>query len=1184
MYLKTIEVQGFKSFAQKIVFEFHNGITGIVGPNGSGKSNVADAVRWVLGEQSAKQLRGSNMQDVIFAGTQNRKPQGYAYVAITFDNQDRTLSYDADEVTVSRRVYRSGESEYQLNSAGCRLRDIQELFYDTGIGKEGYSIIGQGQIDRILSTKPEERRELFDEAAGIVKFKKRKALAEKKLESEKQNLIRVQDILSELEKQVGPLEKQAEKAKHYLALKEQLKGYEINRFLHEEEKGKEQKKELEQKIQIVGQDLSGTKLNAEVQKKRHETLEQKREELEREISRGMEGIHQKKLYQESLEGKIGVLQEQIHTGESTREHLTGRMEAISREQENRKKEKEGFTGQKTAVSKQLDQLEDEQAGLRGKIEEKDKEIRSMDEKVAREKEGMLTAMNDKASLMARQQRYEAMEEQSRIRQSEVNARLLKFKTEEGAILTGISKKEQEISRIEEEGKSLLLERDRIQKEEEELERQERKAEENLAAGQREYHMISSRLESLRNLAERYEGYGNSVKKVMERSKNHPGVMGVVADLLTVAPEYETAIETALGGTVQNIVTRDEKTAGELITYLKENRFGRATFLPLSAIKAGRGFAFREALKEEGVLGTADSLVEVKEELLPLKEYLLGKVLVVDKMDHGMKIAGKYGHSFRMVTLEGELFQAGGSMTGGAYRNPSSLLGRKRELSQLSRERDRLQRAVNELQKELEEGRKKRTLNAGQKEELTRKLQEKQLEKNTALFTLNQEKERLENHIQNNEELLRESRQLEKQLKDIQEEKKALLSQSQSLEEEKETHSASMEEASQNLEQIRLEREALSGELSRVQAQAGALSQKDAFLLENILRIKGEMDKAGEEYQGLERQLSETEQSAEDLVSDIGALKEEICRTKEELKELSAQVEEYQSRKELQQKEQKGFYEKREELLSRINSLEKELYRLEGQKEKLEEQSLRQTQYLWEEYGLTPSEASAFRDDSIDSPSRLSGKIGELKEKIKALGNVNVNAIEDYKETSARYAFLKGQHEDLTGAANKLKEVISGLEEGMRAQFEKKFKEIKIEFDRVFKELFGGGQGSLELLESEDVLEAGIQIIAQPPGKKLQNMMQLSGGEKALTAISLLFAIQRLRPSPFCLLDEIEAALDDVNVNRFANYLDKLKEKIQFIVITHRRGTMTVADRLYGITMQEKGVSSLVSVDLTGDGA
>ena len=696
MYLKSIEVHGFKAFANKIVFDFHNGITGIVGPNGSGKSNVADAVRWVLGEQSAKQLRGASMQDVIFAGTENRKPLSYAYVAITLDNSDHKLQVDYEEVTIARRVYRSGESEYLMNGSPCRLKDVNELFYDTGIGKEGYSIIGQGQIDRILSGKPEERRELFDEAAGIVKYKRRKVTAQKKLEHERENLVRVNDILSELERQLAPLERQSEKAHLYLKKKEELKEYDVNMFLLEVERIEQLLSEAGKNFEIASEHLTETKEQHEKMKSEYAAMEEAMAQMDEKISNLKDSIAGTDVTKGKLEGQINVLKEQIHTAQLTKEHLGERIASIEAQQEERRQQGSTYDAQRQEYETQLAAIEKTREQAQEKLQSIQAEITRCKEGIEEGKNEIIELLNRKASVKAGQQRYDTMLEQIQIRKSQLNQRLLQRKTEESGLVEALQKSEQELADIE---AKIIKGKENEAKMQAQKEEWRQKTQENvkkLEQANIHYNKMQSRLESLKNIAERYEGYGNSIRRIMEKKETESGIHGVVADLIQVKKQYETAIETALSSNVQNIVTEDEETAKRMIRYLKENRYGRATFLPLTSVGKKEPRRNHEAEQEKGVIGYADHLVSNDKKYDGIMAYLLGRVLVIDTIDHAVVIAKKYHYSLYMVTLEGEYLSPGGSMSGGAFKNSSNLLGRKREIEELEKNIAAQKKEIEEL--------------------------------------------------------------------------------------------------------------------------------------------------------------------------------------------------------------------------------------------------------------------------------------------------------------------------------------------------------------------------------------------------------------------------------------------------------------------------------------------------------
>ena len=1179
MYLKSLEVQGFKSFANKIVFEFHNGITGIVGPNGSGKSNVADAVRWVLGEQSAKQLRGASMQDVIFAGTENRKPLGYAYVAITLDNSDHSLAIDFNEVTVARRVYRSGESEYLINGNPCRLKEVSELFYDTGIGKEGYSIIGQGQIDRILSGKPEERRELFDEAAGIVKFKKRKLTAQKKLDNERENLVRVNDILTELERQVGPLQRQSEKAHTYLKKREELKHYDINMFLVEMKRLKGQIRENDEKLKIAQNELTEAGKKHEDMKAQYEKIEQEVDEIDAGIEHAKSQRNETTLLKQQLENQIELLKEQINSVRMNDEHYEKRANDIQAELANRERQKSELEEEKAEIDRHLATASERQKQAGEELTALQSRIAEMTVEIEKNQNDIRELLNNRASTKAKLQHYETTLEQIKVRRALLYKRLVEAEsdvqrqqelatqyTEELKAVSG------KITDSVEQIKNYEIEIAGLQKE-------IGQANENLRNRQNAYHREYSRLESLRNLTERYDGYGNSIRRVMEQKSREPKILGVVADLIKVDKKYETAVEIALGGSIQNIVTADEETAKKMIGYLKQNRYGRATFLPLTAIHGGQGFARAEALREPGVIGTADKLVTVEDKFTSLAEHLLGRTLVADNIDTGIRLARKYRQSLRIVTLEGDLINPGGAMSGGAFKNSSNLLSRRREIEELEKTVARLKTELQKSEAEVAAAKEKRTALYAKVEEIQQELQNDYVVQNTAKMNLDQVKSRQNATRENSEGIYAERKKLEEQVHEIEENEESIkmeLETSQQLEDEL---TRQMESSQKWLEK---EREAEAAEVRKnenIHLSFAALEQKKDFIEENFVRIREEMGKFQEELATLNASKGENHGEIEQKEAQITEIRQTIENSKELFEEINKEIEESQKKREELNQKHKAFLKKREDLAAHMAELDKESFRLTSKKEGYEEALEKQINYMWEEYELTYNHALEIRDESLTDPAEMRRRIQELKTEIRKLGSVNVNAIEDFKNLSERYEFMKTQHDDLVEAEATLKKIIEELDEAMRKQFTEQFAKISQEFNQVFKQLFGGGKGTLELMDDEDVLEAGIRIIAQPPGKKLQNMMQLSGGEKALTAISLLFAIQNLKPSPFCLLDEIEAALDDSNVTRFAQYLHRLTKNTQFIVITHRRGTMEAADRLYGITMQEKGVSTLVSVNL-----
>ena len=1182
MYLKSIEVHGFKSFANKIVFQFHQGITAIVGPNGSGKSNVADAVRWVLGEQSAKSLRGASMQDVIFAGTETRKPLGYASVSITLDNSDHQLSVAYDEVTVTRRVYRSGESEYLINGTQVRLKDINELFYDTGIGKEGYSIIGQGQIEKILSGKPEERRELFDEAAGIVKFKRRKNTAQKKLEAERQNLVRVNDILSELTRQLGPLQRQAETAKIYLQKRDELKKYDVNLFLLEYERIGRELGEMQEKYSVTEAQLEETRQEYEKAKEVYEKLESEIEQLDATLQEKRDTVARGQLRRQQFENQIELLKEQINTARASDEHLKTRISSICQQLEQKSKEEQDSRKELSQIREALLAASKEDQKSNAAMDALRLEIAEAALETERGKSAIIDLLNQRATVKARIQRYDTMMEQTEIRKSQLSQQALKLKSEEAeqeAVLEELRQEYEDVCRRIDE---LTEQSDALNEKLTDIQQELTDYNHQMEQEQTDYHRESSRLESLKNIAERYDGYGNSIRKIMEQKDRVPGILGVVADIIKVEKEYETAIETALGGSIQNIVTDTEETAKQQIEFLKRNQYGRATFLPLSGISGKGGFSTPQALKEQGVIGLASTLVRAEKKYGDLIQSLLGKTVVVDHIDNAIALARKYRHSLRIVTKDGELMNPGGSMSGGAFKNSSNLLGRRREIEELENQVSRRRASLQKLQADID---RTRSVRAGMRDEMVRlrdQLQEEYLAQNTAKMKLKELTDKSGNTSEVYGRLKAESAEIEQQMSEIRDNRQKEQQELHASEETEKLLEQEIRARQELLEQKRQQERTASEGAQEVQLRVAQLSQQETFIRQNISRISQETDALNREKQQYQDQMKESSASVEEKNRQIDQIRETVAEAEGEEQSVSAEIAGLSSKREEKSAVHKKFFGTREELSERMTLLDRENFRLNAQIEKLNEQRDSQTGYMWEEYGLTFGSAQELRSEEFTSAPMLKKSIGTLKGEIKGLGHVNVNAIDDYKELSERHTFLSAQHEDLLKAEEALLKIIEELDNGMRIQFREQFARIQTEFDKAFKQLFGGGRGTLELVEDEDILEAGIRIIAQPPGKKLQNMMQLSGGEKSLTAIALLFAIQNLKPSPFCLLDEIEAALDESNVDRYAGYLHKLTKNTQFIIITHRRGTMNAADRLYGITMQEKGVSALVSVNLIED--
>ena len=1181
MYLKSIEINGFKSFANKIVFEFPHGITGIVGPNGSGKSNIGDAVRWVLGEQSARQLRGSKMEDVIFSGTESRRPLGFAYVAILFDNADRKIALDYDEVKVARRVYRSGESEYLINGTVCRRRDIVEIFYDTGIGKEGYSIIGQGQVEKILSGKIEDSRELFDEAAGIAKYKKNRSVTEKSLEQERQNLERVTDVLSELESRVGPLEEQSRKAKEYLQLRDREKDLDIHLFLYDYEHIGKELKENESRQEIVQKDLQASRETNERIREKNNAL---REESEKITARIEETGAQKDaltVRKEELDSQKMVFLHKIesnkrmigHFDEIIAQNVTEKAAKLE-EQETQRQQLEEQRERLAELEREKEELEKEKEG---KLEQK----KVVGKKLEIQKDALFSMMDDQLDTKEKMSRYDTMEEQLLIRNAEYNSRLIAFQSDLKEYRQKAADLESAMEKTQSEYQEKQEELEQKQEEQNRWTDEENRLRSALEQENQEFLRSRSRYETLAGITERYEGYNQSIKHIMEQKRSNPGIIGVVADIMDLDKKYETAIEIALGGALQNVVTEDDKVARKMIAYLKQNRLGRATFLPLTNIRRRNSGVHPSVLEEEGVIGLASDLVTVDLRYEPLVQFLLGRTVVADTVEHALQLSKRNNYSLRIVTIGGELLNPGGSITGGAYRHTGNLLGRKREMEESRERMEKAENACRAIRGQISEIAVKRERQAQSLIAMQEEVGNLQLmlhDLGHQIPDLMEKEEALKESIA---ALKEEHQALQEQLVNIRAEKE-ILSENQL------SHARIHEENSDVMGQ-------LEQALSSLEEEIRTLESRENQVILHISQTKQQMDFYQSTLKRLEEEIRGCDRSRETNL----AQKEELLRQNEEaekeqeilgqqLRELSVQMEKTGERLDDLRQEQKNvsgkhsvIFKELEEQNERMLLLEKENTRLAARREKLEQMLESRVDYMWEQYELTYNYALGLKryDVREEGEAGIRQEKKEIGRQIRQLGNVNVNAIEEYKEVGERYEFLRGQYDDIKEAEAKLLTMIDDLNAAMREQFTEKFGEIREMFTTVFQDLFEGGTADLELMDQDNMLECGVRIVAQPPGKKLQNIMLLSGGERALTAIALLFAIQKLKPSPFCLLDEIEAALDDANIVRFSKYLKRLSADTQFIVITHRRGTMTAAEALYGITMQEKGVSTLISVDL-----
>ena len=958
-----------------------------------------------------------------------------------------------------------------------------------------------------------------------------------------------------------------------------MKTYDINLFLLETERLKKEIEGVAEKLTNATKELAEATTRYENTKTEYEAIELKTDEIDAAMEKAKRQLNETTLLKQQLEGQIEVLKEQINTARMNDEHIEQRSKTIYNEMSEREKNLSAMGKDKFQIQEKLSEQEEQEKAAQQqllKIQTKSAELTGA---IDENQNQIMEILNNRTATKVKKQRYDSMMEQIQVRRSEMHQKLIAVESEASEHDELIAKFEAELQEITQTISGYVTENKTYEEKIAALQLAIAKKNEQLRIGQTAFHREQSRLESLKNITERYDGYGNSIRKVMEKKEQEKGLLGVVADLIKVDKAYEIAVETALGGSIQNIVTDNEETAKRMITFLKQNKFGRATFLPLTSINGTAGIRQNEALQEEGVIGLANTLVKVEEIYRGLADHLLGRTVVVKHIDHGVALAKKYKQTLRIVTLEGELINPGGAMTGGAFRNSSNLLSRRREIEEFEKTVEKLKSEMEQMEQEVEHEKEVRADYYSKIEAIKQQLQKAYVIQNTAKMNAEQVKAKKADAKAVSSKIHEEGAELERQIKEIRENHASIqveLETSEKLEQELTEQIASYQK---ELDQERERESKQLLESEKVHLAYAAMEQKYQFLLENEQRIQEEITKFNEELSALRANKGDASEEIRKKETQIEDIRLTIVNSKELFEEIQKEIASYSSQKEELTKKHKAFLAEREALSKHMSDLDKEAFRLNSQKEAFEQASEKQINYMWEEYELTYNMALKIKDENLTDLTFIKKQIQALKNEIRLLGNVNVNAIEDFKEVSERYAFLKNQHDDLIEAEATLKQIIEELDVAMRKQFRERFAEICVEFDKVFKQLFGGGKGTLELQEEEDILEAGIRIIAQPPGKKLQNMMQLSGGEKALTAISLLFAIQNLKPSPFCLLDEIEAALDDSNVDRYARYLHKLTKNTQFIVITHRRGTMTAADRLYGITMQEKGVSTLVSVDL-----
>ena len=1182
MKLKKLELYGFKSFAQRTEIVFDEGITGIVGPNGSGKSNIGDAVRWVLGEQSAKTLRGASMSDVIFNGTQKRKPLSYCEVSLVFDNDDHALAMEAAEVMVTRRVYRNGESEYYLNRTACRLKDVVDLFRDTGIGKEGYSIIGQGRIDEILSRKSEDRRQVFEEAAGIVKFKARKEEADKKLQRTLENLERVDDILDELTKRLKPLEEQSRNARVYLELSTELKDLDLNLFLIRSDRARARLSELESELLTVQTILADTESNLTDKTTRRDETQNRIDQLEEAITKARTELMECAEHVHESQKKISALQSRRETRSENRQRIVREQEEA---QERLAEIEKDHVRIQADVEKQHSLIADAEQILRATQEAAEKAQ-------AKEKEADAALEAQKAAVIDQMNRLsDVRNDKTRLNtmQAQMETRLTEIEESGGALQEQEAALREALTAVE---KQLETENQHQQQCQEKLAQARQASDEadaayaNLRADvekqSADMQAAASRHNVLTEMTRDMEGYNMAVRRAMTYAKQRglTGVKGVLAQLMTVPQAYETAIDMALGAAQQNIVTDTEETAKELINYLRQNRLGRATFLPMSAIRGKTLYGNeRNALKLPGCLGVASELVQCAPEYRGIVENLLGRTVIADNLDHGIPIMRAGNHAFRLVTLEGDVMHSGGSMTGGSAQSKvSNLLSRERELKELTA---KLQTGRAELDK--------------CRQELTQRqqtAQEKRQKVSDAVNALHQQEIAVAREQARRESV---SADLNTHLQRMQETEQARVQLHQSLEDiRQQLETIEHQRTGAQGDQSAMEQKTIEMQNALVKARAEASAENDRLMvrtlqLSDLRHGLSDLERDEAHAQQDQAQILREQERREQLLHEMDELDaidendmkreeaESARRQKEQLRQESA-AQAIEQRRSQAQSDLRDILSDMENLHEAYNRDSEKLHKTELAKARIEGDQKNLQNRIWDTYKLTYAGAEEFRRTPFDE-KESDRRATELQGQIRALGTVNVGAVEEYAETKARVDDLTTQQQDLKRAEMDLRELIERLLIQMRSTFVENFSKMQGYFAETFTRLFGGGHAELKLMDPDDPLNCGIEVNAQPPGKKLQLLSLLSGGERALTAIAILFAMLKLKPTPFCILDEIEAALDDANIGYYADYLKEYSKGTQFIVVTHRKGTMERCNSLFGVAMEEQGVSRMVSVSL-----
>jgi len=1172
LYLKRLELKGFKSFPNKTDIIFKEGVTAIVGPNGSGKSNVSDAVRWVLGEQSIKSLRGDKLEDVIFAGSDNQKPMNFCEVALTIDNSDEKLNIDYSEVTIKRRAYRNGESQFYLNNKNCRLKDIKEILLDTGIGKDGYSIVEQGKVDEILSNNPVNRRKVFDEACGISKYRYKKTESERNLRNTKENLERINDIYVEIENQIKPLYNQQVKARKYLDLSETLKKLEVNNYIREIQRIEQQLKEINSQYEVLGKELEHIDKEKILFEENSKEVSIQIEEIDKSIEKATEYINSIKSVIDKKDYEINLLNQRKDNSSTKIKRNTEELENINKYLEDNKENLEKINNEKEEKEKSINEFKNQLNIFMEKNETNKNKIEALNDRIENLKDEIIKLLNEKqdvsnklSTLNANKDNINQRNENIDVEIREINEKLKSKEELLKEIQDEINNKKEKIEDLKNKVNNYY---ENLRKLKEDNQNLNTKMQNNNYA-LKEY---SSKLNVYIDMENHYEGFNRGVKEVL-KNKNLKGIYGALGQVVTVPQKYEKAIEAALGAYMQNIITADENSAKAAINYLKHNKIGRVTFLPMNIIKSKK---INNIQTRTNIIGIASDLISYDDKYRDILENILGRTIVIDNIDEGIKFARETGHKYKVVTLEGEILNPGGSLTGGSLKTSGNILSRKRLINEFNEkikttkeENASIQEKLVSIEKDIISCKE----NIQSYEEEMKNLDKELIFSNSSYSRYEEE---INNFLSSMKKLENEKQNLGSNLSYTLQKKEVLESQIKDIDDKHKNNKENIETLNEELNKESEIYEAEKSKFDNINLQL----TKDKEILKSfnadMERIKEYLNQLHSKKLLIEKENNEEENEIKDIDEKIILENREKENLKNQLNENNKGLENKKIARENLKQNLDDNNIKLKNIDKQFMELKEAIFKVESKIEKLESNKESNNFKLFEDYNLTYLQAIELRDDEIEINKKI---LDSIKKDIRSLGNVNVDSIEEYKETKERYDFYSEQKEDLQKSIEAIEEIIAELEEHMKVQFKEEFDKINENFKYVYNRLFGGGEGNLTILDEENILESDIEITAKPPGKKMKNLSLLSGGEKALTAISILFSILLAKPTPFCILDEIEAPLDDSNIARFGKFLKELTSTTQFIAVTHRRGTMEAADYIYGVTMEQRAISKVIALSL-----